>query len=327
MTRLTRRTMSGMLASFVAAPMLAQHAAAQQWPQVTLVVPFPPGGSTDALARLLQPGLQQRLGTGVVVENKAGGMGSIGAAQVAKGAPNGSSFLVTFDSHALIGALIERPPLDIEKDLEPVLLVGTAPYVIAANPSTPYKTFAEVVTAAKAKPGAIAYSSAGPGTLGHLAMVLLGKKSGAEMTHVPYKGAGPAINDTVAGHVGLIAASIAILLPQIEAGKLKPLMQTGRVRSPALKDVPTAIESGFSDFEASAWWGIFAPKGTPEPMIKRASAAFTETLQQETVTRQLRDTQQIQMTLDGPEAMRKFFERQIELWSAVVRDNNIKVQS
>jgi tripartite-type tricarboxylate transporter receptor subunit TctC len=294
---------------------------------VTLVVPFPPGGSTDALARLLQPGLQQRLGTGVIVENKAGGMGSIGAAQVAKGAPNGSNFLVTFDSHALIGALIERPPLDIEKDLEPVMLVGTAPYIIAANPSRPYKTFADVTAAAKKAPGSVTYSSAGPGTLGHLAMLLLGKKTGTEMTHVPYKGAGPAINDTIAGHVELVVASIAILLPQIEAGKLRPLMQTGRTRSPVLKDLPTAIESGFPDFEASAWWGIFASKGTPAAIIKQASAAFTETLKQDNVTRQLRDTQQIHLTLDGPDGMRKFFARQIEVWGAVVRDNNIKVQS
>lgn len=323
MTLLTRRTVSGMLASFAFTPALAQ----QPWPQVTLVVPFPPGGSTDALARLLQPGVQQRLGTGVIVENKAGGMGSIGAAQVAKGAPNGSSFLITFDSHALIGSLIERPPLDIEKDLEPVLLVGTAPYIIAANPSRPYKTFADVIAAAKQKAGGVTYSSAGPGTLGHLAMVLLGKKTGTEMTHVPYKGAGPAINDTIAGHVDLVVASIAILLPQIEAGKLRPLMQTGRVRADALKDLPTAIESGFPDFEASAWWGIFASKGTPEALIKRANAAFTETLKQEGATRQLRDTQQIHLTLEGPEAMRKFFSRQIEVWGAVVRDNNIKVQS
>ena len=322
-----RRTVSAMLASLAAVPALARSAFAQSWPQVTLVVPFPPGGSTDALARLLVPGLQQRLATNVIVENKAGAMGSIGAAQVAHATPNGSTFLVTFDSHATIAALIDRPPLDIEKDMEPVLLVGTAPYIICANTSRPFATFADVIAAAKKNPGAVTYSSAGPGTLGHLAMVLLGKKTGAEMTHVPYKGAGPAIVDTVAGHVDLVTASIAILLPQIEAGKLKPLLQTSRTRVAALKDVPTAIESGFPDFEASAWWGIFAPKGTPAAVVDKASAAFADTLRQESNSRQLRETQQVDVTLEGPAAFKKFFAKQIDTWGTVIRENNIKVQS
>jgi len=321
MREFTRRAVTALLASAAAWPARAQSA----WPAVTLVVPFPPGGSTDALARLLAPGVSQRLVTNVIVENKGGAMGSLGAVQVAMAPPNGSSFLVTFDSHALLGALIERPPLDIEKDLEPVLLVGTAPYIIAAHPSLPYNTFADVVAAAKQKP--ISYSSAGPGTLGHLAMVLLGKRTGAQFTHVPYKGAGPAIVDTTAGHVDMIIASIAILLPQIEAGKLKPLMQTGRARADALKSVPTAVESGFADFEASAWWGIFTPKDTPADVIARANAAFTATLRDKTAATQLRETQQVNLTLEGPDAFRAFFARQIRTWGDVVRENNIKVSN
>ena len=290
-------------------------------------MPFPPGGSTDTLARLIAAGAQQRLGAAVIVENKAGAMGSIGAAQVAKSAPDGSSFLVTFDSHALLGALIKKPPLDIETDLEPMLLVGTAPYVIAANPSLPYKTFADVVAAAKEQPGRITYSSAGPGTLGHLAMILLAQRSGIELTHVPYKGASPAIVDTIGGHVDLVIASIAILLPQLEGGKLTGLMQTGRDRAAALQDLPTAVDSGFADFEALAWWGVFAPKGTPAAVIERANAAFTDTLEQEDVSRQLRETQQINLLLDGPEQFRGFFARQVDVWGRVVRDNNISAAS
>jgi len=326
MITLTRRTVSAMLASVAAAP--AQTFAQSSWPQTTtLVAPFPPGGSTDALARMLASGAQSRLNANVIVENKAGAMGSIGAAQVAKSAPDGSSFLVTFDSHALLSTLIDKPPLDIEKDMEPVLLVGTAPYVIAAHPSRPYKTFADVVAAAKKEPRAVTYSSAGPGTLGHLAMVLLAKRSGIELTHVPYKGAGPAIVDTVAGHVDLICASVAILLPQITPGKLRGVMQTGRTRIDALKDVPTAMESGFTDFEASAWWGIFAPKATPAPVVQRAYAVFKDTLTEENASRQLRETQQINLVLEGPEPFRKFFLRQIEVWGGVVRDNNIRVSN
>jgi tripartite-type tricarboxylate transporter receptor subunit TctC len=323
MVELTRRAAVALLSSFTIVGARAQSA----WPNVTLVVPFPPGGSTDALARLLSAGARQKLNTNIIVENRAGGMGSIGATVVARGQPDGSIFLVTFDSHATIPALIDHPSLDVTKDLEPVLLVGTAPYVIAANPARPFNNFADVVVAAKKKPAAVTYSSAGPGTIGHLAMVLLGKKSGVEMTHVPYKGAGPAIIDTVGGHVDLICASIAILLPQIKAGKLKPLMQLGRTRSSALNDVPTAIDSGFPDFDASAWWGIFAPKGTKPEIIAKAGAAFKETLSQDTISRQLRETQQIDLVLRGPDDFGKFFNRQIGIWGAVIRENNIKAQS
>jgi tripartite-type tricarboxylate transporter receptor subunit TctC len=326
MTRITRRTAVAALGS-LAAIATSTQSSAQAWPNVTFVVPFPPGGSTDALARLLQAGASQKLATTITVENRAGGMGSVGAALVARGLPNGSIFLVTFDSHAIIPSLVEQPPLDVVTDLEPVLLVGTAPYVVAANPSLPFNTFADVIAAAKQQPGGVTYSSAGPGTIGHLAMVLLGKKSAVEMAHVPYKGAGPAIVDTVAGHVGLISASIAILLPQIKAGKLKALMQMGRVRAAALPEVPTAIESGYPDFEASAWWGIFAPKGTPPDVITRASSAFSEVLSQDVVANQLRETQQIDLVLKGPGDFRAFFNRQIETWGTVIRDNNIKAQS
>ena len=323
MVEFTRRSVVTMLCSTAVIPARAQS----PWPPVTLVVPFPPGGSTDALARLLASRAQQPLGANIIVENRAGGMGSIGAAQVAHGRPDGSSFLVTFDSHATIPALVNPPPFDVDKDLEPVLLVGTAPYVIAANPARPFKSFADVVAAARQKPEAVTYSSAGPGTIGHLAMVLLGKKAGVQMTHVPYKGAGPAINDTIGGHVDLIAASIAILLPQIKAGTLRPLMQTGLHRADALKDVPTAIESGFPDFDASAWWGIFAPKGTPPAIVSKASAVFTAALREDAVSHQLRDTQQINLTLEGPDRFKKFFDRQVEVWGKVIRENNIKAQS
>ena len=147
------------------------------------------------------------------------------------------------------------------------------------------------------------------------------------MTHVPYKGAGPAINDTIGGHVDLIAASIAILLPQIKAGTLRPLMQTGLRRADALNDVPTAVESGFPGFDASAWWGIFAPKGTPPAIVKKASAVFAAALREDAVTHQLRETQQINLTLEGPDAFRKFFTRQVKVWGTVIHENNIKAQS
>ncbi|MDO9059109.1 MAG: tripartite tricarboxylate transporter substrate-binding protein, partial [Bradyrhizobium sp.] len=210
MRKITRRTLLAASAAFAAAPALGQQAKI-----LTLVVPFPPGGSTDALARLLQAHLQTRLGRTVLVENKSGAAGSLGAVQVAKSAPDGMTFLVTFDSHAVIPAILEKPQLDVEKDLEPVFLVGTAPYVIATNASRPFKTFADVVAASKAKPGSIQYASVGIGTLGHLAMTMLAKQAGVEITHVPYRGGGPAMNDVLGGHVDLIAGSAALVTAQL----------------------------------------------------------------------------------------------------------------
>lgn len=320
--KITRR---GVLAG--AAALAVTPASTPAWAQsgtMTLVVPFPPGGSTDALARLLQAPLQAKLGRTVIVENKSGAAGSLGALQVAKSAPDGSSWLVTFDSHAVIPAILEQPPLDVEKDLAPVFLVGTAPYVIAANADTPYKTFADVVAAAKAKPGSVKYASVGIGTLGHLAMTLLCNKSGADMLHVPYRGGGPAMNDVLGGHVDLIAGSAALITPQLEGGRLRPILQLGRERLSALKDTQTAIEAGFPDFEALAWWGVFAPKDTPAEVIGKQAKDIRDILSEPAVTAKLRETQMMTLILGDAAAFKTFFAKQLDFWGKVVRDNNIR---
>lgn len=319
MTRITRRTLIAAAAASAAAP--------PSWAQgstVTLVVPFPPGGSTDAMARLLQPGLQTKLGRTVVVENKAGAAGALGAAAVAKSPPDGSSFLVTFDSHAVIPTILEKPPLDVEKDLVSVFLVGTAPYVIAANADKPYKTFADVVAACKEKPGAVKYASVGIGTLGHLAMTVLGKKAGVDITHVPYRGGGPAMNDVIGGHVDLIAGSAALITPQLDGGKLRPILQLGRERLPNLKDTQTAIDAGFPDFETLAWWGVFAPKGTPPDIIAGTEKAIREILSEPATATRLRESQQMTLTLGGPKELDAFFAKQVAIWAPVVKENNIR---
>jgi tripartite-type tricarboxylate transporter receptor subunit TctC len=319
MDKITRRGFVATAAAFAIAP-----AARAQPSQTTLVVPFPPGGSTDALARLLQPTLQERLKRTVLVENKAGAAGALGAAQVAKSPPDGSAFLVTFDSHAVIPAILERPPLDIENDLVSVFLVGTAPYVIAANAATPYRTIADVIAACRKQPGAVKYASVGVGTLGHLAMTVIAKRSGVEITHVAYRGGGPAMNDALGGHVDLIAGSAALITPQLEGGKLRPILQTGRQRLPLLKDTQTAIEAGFEDFETLAWWGVFAPKGTPDAVIASVESAIRAALQEPAAARRLQETQQMTLVLGGPKEMAAFLTRQVRLWGQVVRDNNIR---
>jgi tripartite-type tricarboxylate transporter receptor subunit TctC len=319
MQKITRRTVLAASAAFAVAPALAQS------PKImTLVVPFPAGGSTDALARLLQSHLQTKLGRTVLVENKSGAAGSLGAVQVAKSAPDGSSFLVTFDSHAVIPAILEKPPLDVENDLTPVFLVGTAPYVIAANASRPFNTFADVIAASKEKPGSVKYASVGIGTLGHLAMTMLAKKAGVEITHVPYRGGGPAMNDVLGGHVDLIAGSAALVTAQLGTNLLRPVLQLGRERMPSLKDTQTAIEAGFPDFETLAWWGIFAPKGTPPDIIASMAKSVREILSEPAVAAQLRDTQQMTLLFADAKDFGAFFSKQVSIWGQVVRENNIK---
>jgi len=317
MPRISRRLFLAGTSALAVTPALAQQRT------TTLVVPFPPGGSTDALARMLQANLQDKTGQTVIVENKSGAAGAVGAAQVAKAAPDGKTLLVTFDSHAVIPAILPQPPLDVEKDLVPVLLVGTAPYVLAANADRPFKSIADVIAASKANPGSVKYASVGIGTIGHLAMTLLGKQAGVDITHVPYRGGGPAMNDVIGGHVDLVCGSAALITPHLDGGKVRPILQMGRQRLPAFKDTQTAIEAGFADFEALAWWGVFAPKGTDNASVDAAYHALRDILAEPATSARLRDTQQMTLTLGGPKELDAFFAKQVQVWGKVVRDNNI----
>jgi tripartite-type tricarboxylate transporter receptor subunit TctC len=315
---ITRRTLLAAPAVLAIGPAFAQAS------KITLVVPFPPGGSTDALARLIQTNLQNKLGRVVIVENKAGAAGALGAAQVAKSPADGTSFLVTFDSHAVIPTILDKPPVDVERELVPVFLVGTAPYVIAANASRPYKNFADVVAACKQSPGAVKYASVGIGTLGHLAMTVLGKKAGVEIMHVPYRGGGPAMNDVLGGHVDLIAGSAALVAAQLGTNMLRPILQLGRERLPNLPDTQTAIEAGFPDFETLAWWGIFAPSGTPADITSAIAKSVKEILSEPAIAAQLKETQQMTLLLEDAAPFKTFFDKQVAYWGQVVRENNIR---
>src|SRR5258707_1040393 len=255
--RLTRRSL---LLGATAAPFAAPLTQAQSWPSgpIKIIVPFPPGGTVDPIARLAQPALQQRLGVPVVIENKPGASGSIGAGLVAKSPPDGNTWLFVFDTQA-VNPFLQDLPFDTVRDLDPVLLIGTAPNVLATHPSRPYKALADVIEAAKAKPDTLTYASVGSGSVGHLTMVQLTKRAGIKMVHVPYRGGGPAMNDAIAGHVDFIIGSAALVMPQVSAGTIRPLLQTGKTRMPTLQAVPSAIDSGFAGFESYAWWGVFAP--------------------------------------------------------------------
>jgi tripartite-type tricarboxylate transporter receptor subunit TctC len=320
MSRLTRRLV---VLAAVLAPVTAY---AQSWPSgpIRIIVPFPPGGSVDAIARLAQAGLGQRLGVTVVVENRTGASGSTGSAAVAKAPPDGNTWLIVFDTHAVNPSLLPNLPFDNDKDLDPVSLIATAPYVVARHPSRPYTNLGELIRAAKEKPGSISYASVGSGSVGHLALELLGKEAGIELIHVPYRGGGPALNDAVAGHVDLIIASAALLMPQIEAGAIRPVLQMAKSRLRALPDIPTIAESGYPGAQASSWWGAFAPAGTPNPIIERFRTALLESLRDERVAKQLTESQQMTLVLSGPEELRSFAAEQARIWGAVVRANNIR---
>ncbi|MDO9501510.1 tripartite tricarboxylate transporter substrate binding protein [Falsiroseomonas sp.] len=320
MTQITRRAGLGAMAALLAAPNLARA----QTSTIRIVVPFGPGGSTDSVARLVSPGLQQRLGATVLVENRSGAAGSIGADIVAKARPDGQTWLLTFDSHATIPALLRNPPFDVLKDLDPVMHIGGSPYAVATRPDKPFQTMADVVAAAKARPDAVSYGSTGNGTIGHLSMIRLAEKAGIRITHVPYRSGGLAVNDAVAGHVDMMIGSAALMLPHISGGSLRPLLQFGPQRLSRLADTQTAAEAGFSGMEAEAWWAVFAPRGTPAELVNRMNTALRETLSEERARTVMTETQQARLVLSSPAECGTFFQGQVETWGALVRAANIQ---
>lgn len=319
MVRINRRALLG-AATLLAAPRLG----AAQTNVVRIVVPFGPGGSTDAVARLVAPGVGAKLGVTVVVENRSGAAGSIGADIVAKARPDGLTWMLTFDSHATIPALLRNPPLNVLTDLDPVMLIGGSPYAVACKPDKPFRTMAEAVAAAKARRDSVSYGSTGNGTIGHLTMIRLGDKEGTSFQHVPYRSGGLAVNDAVAGHVDMMIGSAALMLPHIAGGSLRPLMQFGPSRLAGLPDTPTCGEAGYQGLEAEAWWGVWGPKGTPPAMIAAMNAALREALTEERARRVMTETQQARLVLSSPEELRTFFAQQVETWGAIVRANNIQ---
>jgi tripartite-type tricarboxylate transporter receptor subunit TctC len=229
---------------------------------------------------------------------------------------------VVFDTHGVNPSLIPGLPYDTKKDLAPIILVGTSPMVLATYAASEYQSFADVVAAAKAKKN-VSYGSIGSGSLGHVAMALLGKSGDIDWQHVPYKGGGPLMNDAVAGHVPLSIGSVFVTKPHIDSTRLRPLVVTTSKRSPNLPDVPTVAESGYPGFEAPAWWAILAPAKTPPEIIKRMNEEINKALKSLEVAQKLQ-TQGIDVVGGTPEAARAFIERQIDTWAKVVKDNNIK---
>jgi len=303
------------------------HAHAEQWPAkpVRLVVPFPPGGSADPLARALGAKLSESLGQPFVIENRAGASGSIGTGVVAKSPPDGYSFVIVFDTHAVNPFLIADMPYDTLKDLDPVMLVGTAPLALATHPSTPYASLADVVAAAKAKPGVVTFGSVQNGSTGHLQMLLWQQAAGAELTHAPYRGAAPMVVDLLGGHIDLGIGSAAVIGPQVKSGKLRGIAVTSAERVASMPDTATLAEQGFSNLDTYAWWGIYAPAGLPKPILDKFHAELVNALDQPDVKQLLQEQLGMQVVASTPEDFRTFVDAEMEKWGATIRKYGVKL--
>jgi tripartite-type tricarboxylate transporter receptor subunit TctC len=313
-------------AAALAAVLAAAPAFAQNWPTkpVHFIVPFPPGGSVDPLARLLGAKLTEPLKTQFIVENRPGAGGSIGTAAAAKAAPDGYTFVVVFDSHGVNQALIPTLPFDTAKDFAPVMLVGNAPYAIATQATKPWKSFAEVVAASKAKPDSVSIGSIGNGTIGHLVLVQAQQAAGFRITHVPFAGGGPMNQNILGGQIDMGIGSVALLTPQVKGGKMRAIATTGEKRATNLPDVPTLIEQGFPGLTAYAWWGIYAPAGTPKPIIDRFHAELVKVLGMPDVRKTLTESLGMDLVVSTPEALQKWTLGEMAKWGKIVRDNGIK---
>jgi tripartite-type tricarboxylate transporter receptor subunit TctC len=321
----TRRTFLAL--ALAACALVPAYAQVGDWPKrgpVRLVAVFPPGGSVDQVARILAPQLTQQLGQTVIVENKAGASGTIGTAAVAHGGGDGYSFAVVFDTHGVNQSLIPNLSYDTKKDLAPVILIGTSPMVIATPANSEYKSFADVVAAAKANKN-VSFGTVGSGSLGHLAMALLAKDGHLEMTHVPYKGGGPLMQDVVAGHVPLSIASVFVTKPHIDSKRLRPLAVTTSKRSPEMPDVPTVAESGFPAFDAPTWWAVLASAKAPPEVVKRMNEEINKALKVPDIAHRL-EQQGITLVGGSPETARTFIDKQLDIWARVVKENNIKAE-
>jgi tripartite-type tricarboxylate transporter receptor subunit TctC len=247
---------------------------AQAWPAkpIRIVVPFPPGGIVDTLARQLQPRLQQALGQTLIIDNKSGAGGSLGAAEVARAPADGYTLLMVFDAYATYPLVYPKLTFDIHRDLVPVTQIASNPLILVVNPALPAKDLRELVALARSKPGRLNYASVGAGSSNHLTAEYFKSVSGTFVTHIPYRGGGPAQQDLMGGQVDMMFLSAVLAQPFVKAGKMRGLAQTGSQRVQAYADMPTVAESGYPGFDVSSWVGMLAPAGTPPAVVERLNA-------------------------------------------------------
>lgn len=323
MRGMSRRTvLAGSAAASLGVSAIAR--AQGDWPKgpIRVVVPFPPGGTTDPVARILAAKVADNTGWNMVIDNKPGAAGAIGAAIAAKAPPDGQTWMVTFDSHILSSAF--TPNLTYkDSDLMNVMLVGRAPLAAACPPDRPYKTFADVMTDAKQRPGkpSIGLLSAS-GAL--LLAVYLQKANGFDLNQIYYKGGGPTVQDLLAGVTDTSITTLGALRPHFQAGKLRPLATTGDKRVPSLPDVSTLAEQGLKTYPTYSWWGVYAPAGTPQPIVERMHAELVKAVQAPDVRQKFGEQIDMEILGSTPAEFAAFQKAEQERWFKVIQDNNIK---
>jgi tripartite-type tricarboxylate transporter receptor subunit TctC len=314
-----------LLLALIGALALSAAAHAQAWPTrpITLVVPFPAGGNADVLARALAPELSEKLGQQVIVDNRTGASGNIGGAAVAKAAPDGYTFMFgTTGPIATTKLLSKTPPYDPEKDLAPVILVAKAPLIVAAYPGFPAKDLKELIAYAKQNPGTVNAGTPGNGSLGQLASELLQQHAGIKMTHVPYRGSAPVMTDLIGGQLNVSFDFMPTYIPLVNDGKVRPLAVTSRTRVPSLPNVMTVQEAGFAGFEATGWFAIVAPAGTPADAIAKVNT-ITNTWLNSPKGKAVLDTFVMQAAGGTPDDLRAYIKEELAKWEPIIKAANI----
>ena len=316
-----RRHLFGSTVAGLAAPSVLRAQGA--WPEhpVRLIVPFPPGGSTDTIARIMQPKLSEALGKPVVIENRGGASGSVGAIEAAKAAPDGYTWMLAYDNEAT-NQTVMRLPYRVMQAFAPVSLVAQGPLAMVAHKDAPWKSFEEVVAAAKKAPDTISYASSGIGGLAHVSTTLLQQLGGFKLTHVPYRGGAPALQDVLAGQVPLFMSNVVVISQHIKSGALRPLGVTTPGETRHVPGVKSFAQQGFADFEAPTWWALLGRAGTPEPILRSMGDAVTRVLAMPEVRGRIEE-QGADVVGSGAERCRRFLNAEVVKWGQVIRDNNI----
>jgi len=302
----------------------SQSASYPQKP-ITMIVPFAPGGGTDSIARDLAKSLSEALGQPVIVDNRGGGGGAIGAQMVAKAEPDGHTLLFitsTFVTHA---ATETTPSYDVEKDYAPIAMLGRGPLMVVANKELGFKTIADAIAFAKKSPNGINYCSAGLGSINHLSGELFKQKTNIQMTHIPYKGSGPATLDLLAGRVQVFFATMPTMLQYVETNRVTLLAMTSEKRSPLFPNIPTVSESGIPGFEISTWWGVVSPAGTPPAIVQTLNQEIQKAASKDPLKgRLLKEGAQLYQT--SPVQMQKLLSNELQQWRSVVKSADMKLQ-
>ena len=318
-----------MARTFAAALLMsaAAFANAQTYPAkpIRIIVPWPPGGGTDLVARTVAQKFSEGLGQTAIVENRAGANGIIGADAAAKATPDGYTVMITIASHAINPTLYQKLPYNTA-DLQTVSLLAQYPFVLTVHPSLPPKTTREFVALAKARPGQLSYASSGNGSGPHLGMALLKSMSGIDMVHVPYKGAGQAMTDLISGNVHVFLNNFLAAAPHIKSGKLRALAVTGDKRSAAAPQLPTISESGVPGYVVTGWYGLFAPAATPQPVVATLHGAAVKALKSRDVSDRLTG-EAAEIVASTPQQFAEFFKAEIAKWAAVIRKAGIRADA